>query len=117
MSARGHGTGPVAGEVYRNIPLRGTGQEQQGQKRVVVVQTDEAAGLSTRLCVPTSASAAPAPWRIEVGVDGEETLALVEQLRAISVSQLTPDRLLGRIGYTDLQAIRTLAARLLGFIF
>lgn len=111
MSA-GQPTGsPRAGEVYR-VTLAGEGHEQRGHRPVVVVQDDDALPLSTRLCVPTSTSAESSAWRIPVQVEGEETMALVEQLRAISNHRL--ERFVGTIGPGALAEIRTVASRLLG---
>jgi mRNA-degrading endonuclease toxin of MazEF toxin-antitoxin module len=81
---------------------------------VIVVQDDAAIELSTRFCVPTSGSAAPSRWRIEVEFDGEESLALCEQLLTISNERLRPERFAGTIGYGVLQEIRTVTSALLG---
>ncbi len=104
---------PRAGDVYR-VVLHGKGHEQRGTRPMIVVQDDDAYVLSTRLCVPTSTSAIPAGWRVRVEVEGEDTLALVEQLSVISNERL--ERFLGRIPYSQMADIRTAAARLLGII-
>lgn len=111
--ARGVPGLPCAGDVYL-VQLRGRGHEQRGQRPVIVVQDDDALLLSTRLCVPTSGSAQRSDWRIPVHVGGRESLALVEQLRAISNERLHNP--MGRISNEELAEIRAVAARLLGIL-
>lgn len=102
---------PRAGDVYR-VALKGDGREQIGARPVVVIQDDDALPLSTRLCAPTSRSADLSSWRVEVEIQGEDTVALVEQLRVISNHRLTKH--VGRISYRELAEIRAVAARLIG---
>jgi mRNA-degrading endonuclease toxin of MazEF toxin-antitoxin module len=102
---------PQAGDVYL-IELQGRGHEQRGPRPVIVVQDDDALPLSTRLCVPTSASAAESRWRIPVRIGEQDSLALVEQLRAISNDRLR--RRIARISHDELAQIRAAAARLIG---
>lgn len=104
---------PRAGDVYL-VELQGRGHEQRGPRPVIVVQDDDALPLSTRLCVPTSGSAAESPWRIPVRIGEQESLALVEQLRAISTDRLA--RWIGRVSYGELAEIRAVAARLIGIV-
>jgi mRNA-degrading endonuclease toxin of MazEF toxin-antitoxin module len=59
--------GPMAGDIYGNVILLGRGHEQRGERPVVVIQDDDARLLSTRLCVPTSASADGRRLRAQAG--------------------------------------------------
>ncbi len=52
---------------------------------MIIVQAADTGFASTRLCVPTSTSAAPLSWRVEVEVAGKGTVALTEQLRVVDV--------------------------------
>lgn len=100
------------GDVFK-INLKGEGHEQKGLRPIIVVQDAEAGLLSTRLCVPTSTSAPPSGWRVPVTVEGEETLALVEQLRVISTERLK--QAAGTISLSELAEIRAIAWALLGY--
>lgn len=94
---------PFAGEVYRVARRDTGGHEQRGPRPYVVVQTDAMAFLSTRLCVPTSTVAREADWRVPVQLEGEQTLALCEQVTAVTLGDL--DRLVGRITASELHDI------------
>lgn len=103
----------TAGDAFW-LELQGQGQEQKGRRLVIVVQDDDAAMLSTRLCVPTSSSAGPSRWRVPVVLLGRDTSAMVDQLRAISLHRLAVP--VDRVGYAELAEIRNAAWSLLGFL-
>lgn len=103
----------LAGEAFW-LELKGEGQEQRGRRPVIVVQDDAGAPLSTRLCVPTSTNAAPSHWRVRVELEDRETLAMVDQLRVVSLHRLASPA--GRISAGELMAIRNAAWSLLGFL-
>jgi len=69
----------------------------------VVVQTDALLGLSTAIVAPTSRSAAPATFRPEIELRGEQTRVLVEQLRALDVERL--EELAGRLTADEQSAV------------
>lgn len=92
-----------SGDVYWVVAARGRGSEQHGDRPFVVVQREDLAVLSTRLCVPTSRSAQLTSWRVEVEVAQERTIALTEQLRSLSVERLT--RPAGRLSSDDLRDV------------
>jgi mRNA-degrading endonuclease toxin of MazEF toxin-antitoxin module len=102
-----------AGEAFW-LELKGDGQEQRGRRPMIVVQDDAGALLSTRLCVPTSTNAGPSSWRVPVELDGRETLAMVDQLRVVSLHRLASPA--GRISVGELMEIRNAAWSLLGFL-
>lgn len=91
------------GDLYRVHLERGKGSEQHGSRPVIVVQAAGAGGASTRLCVPTSSSATATSWRVQVEVAGQSTVALTEQVRALSVDRLTSP--LGRLSSDDLRDV------------
>ncbi|MGW1726259.1 type II toxin-antitoxin system PemK/MazF family toxin [Streptomyces sp. NPDC002306] len=77
----------IRGAVYEfnfGKPTDKRGHEQIGRRYAIVV-AHPYAGWSTALVVPTSTSAQSAIFRPAVVVDGIETLALVDQLRAVDV--------------------------------
>ena len=76
------------GDVYRIRLPTGRGHEQRGRRHVVIVQADALLGLSTAVVAPTSRNAAPATFRPEIVVAGENTRVLVEQLRAVDIGRL-----------------------------
>lgn len=78
----------MPGDVYTVQLERGRGSEQHGRRPVVVVQAAGFTTGSTLLCVPTSTSARLLSWRVEVEVEGAVTVALTEQVRALSVERL-----------------------------
>ena len=90
------------GDVFE-VELRGRGREQRYRRPVIIVQAVGTGFPSTRLCVPTSTSAQPFDWRVQVEVAGELTVALVEQTRAVDVTTLGPSQ--GRISSDDLRDV------------
>jgi mRNA interferase MazF len=93
----------VRGEVYQfKAPKDTKGNEQQGRRYAVVVQSD-LLPLSTWIVCLTSTNAQPARFRPEVDFGAGPTLVLTDQMMAIS-----PERLGERIGYltyAQLQAV------------
>lgn len=104
---------PEPGDVFE-IMLEGKGHEQQGRRPVIVVQDLAYARFSTRLCVPTSTSAQPTRDRVELQLGGETTVAMVEQLLAVSNDRLLAAPHVGRVALGDLLDIRAIAHRLIG---
>lgn len=87
------------GDIHEFRPARGTGHEQHGRRYGVIVQADELLPRSVVLVAPTSLSARPASFRPEIGLLGEATRVLVEQVGAIDagrlgdlVGRVTPDQ-------------------------
>ena len=78
----------IRGEIYRIRPLRAAGQEQQGSRYGVVVQANELLPRTVVLIAPTSRSARPASFRPEIGVAGQLTRVLVEQVGAIDTARI-----------------------------
>jgi mRNA interferase MazF len=76
------------GDVYRVRLPRPRGREQAGPRYGVIVQAEELLALSTVIVAPTSRSAAAATFRPEIGVGGDRTRVLVEQLRTVDVERL-----------------------------
>ncbi len=91
------------GDIFRVRLAKGRGHEQRGPRYAVVVQADELLGLSTAIVAPTSRSAAPATFRPVIGVAGEATRVLVEQLRAVDLDRL--DRHAGRLTPEEQRAV------------
>ncbi len=91
------------GEIYRIRLPRTRGREQAGPRFGVVVQIDALLGLSTAIVAPTSRSAAPATFRPEIELRGEQTRVLVEQLRALDVERL--EELAGRLTADEQSAV------------
>lgn len=95
----------MRGEVYRYRPGGETrGHEQRGTRFCVVVQADHLERLSTWLVVPTSTSARPATFRPEIVVDGQATLAMCEQVRALDPSKRLGERV-GFLALPEMQAV------------
>lgn len=67
---------------------RSSGREQSGRRYAIVVQSDDLCLLNTVVVVPTSTSARPATFRPEVGVAGQRTRALCEQVRTVDAQRL-----------------------------
>lgn len=76
------------GEVYRFKIPKGVGHEQHGARYGVIVQADELLPRSVVVVAPTSRSARSASFRPEIGVAGETTRVLVEQLGAVDAQRL-----------------------------
>jgi mRNA interferase MazF len=92
------------GDVYRLRADRGArGRELQGERYAIVVQADEFEALSTVIVVPTSASARATSFRPVVQVRGEQTRAMVEQLRAVDPQRL--GRRAGRLTADELEDV------------
>jgi mRNA interferase MazF len=93
----------VRGDVHRLRAPRDTrGQEQQGARFAVIVQSDDLM-LSTLLVAPTSRSAAPRSFRPTILVNDEETQVLVEQTSAVAPERLGD--LIGRVTHDELREI------------
>ena len=93
----------MRGEIYRLRAPRDTkGQEQQGARYAVVVQSD-ALPLSTWLVAPTSTSARAASFRPEIELNGQTTRVLVEQTVAVDPQRLGD--LAGRLALHELNEV------------
>jgi len=91
------------GDVFRvRLPSR-RGHEQHGPRYAVLVQADEMLALSTVLVAPTSRSVQPASFRPEVGIGGQRTRVMVEQLRALDVRRL--DNFEGRLSASEMREV------------
>lgn len=100
------------GSVW-DIDLRGAvGHEQKGPRLFIVIQSSDFSWLSVVVGVPTSTSAQPSPLHVPVEVEGAETLALYEQVRAIDDTRLGASR--GSISLGELRDIRQVVARVVG---
>ncbi|MGQ0624777.1 MAG: type II toxin-antitoxin system PemK/MazF family toxin [Sporichthyaceae bacterium] len=98
------------GEVFRFVPLRSTGREQQGARYGVIVQSDALLPRSVVLVAPTSTSVRPASFRPEIALLGTTTRVLPEQLAAVDVDRL--GELVGMLTMDELwgvdESLRTL---------
>ena len=90
----------MRGEVYRFTRPGATGHETQGRHFAVVVHATRFDHLSTWLVAPTSttSSAAPAVFRPEVTIEGQETRVMCEQTTSVN-----PQRLGRPVGYLSLE--------------
>lgn len=94
----------VRGEVFRLPAPRGArGHEQRGARYGVVVQSEELLALSTVLVAPTSTQARPASFRPPIGVAGEETRVLVEQMTVVDPERLGNSA--GRLEAGEMRAV------------
>lgn len=75
------------GDLFR-VTFRGRGHQVDGPHYAVVVSDEPYNWLSTVVVVPFSSSARPAPWRVEVMLEGSLTRALIEQVAAVDVTWL-----------------------------
>lgn len=75
------------GSVWRVSLPDQRGHEQRGPRPVVVIQ-EQPGDWSTVIVVPCSTRAAPLSFRVEIEIDGEETVVLCDQVRAIDVTRL-----------------------------
>jgi mRNA interferase MazF len=91
------------GDVYRFKVPKGVGHEQHGERYGVVVQSDVMLPRSVVVIAPTSRSAKPASFRPEVGVAGDPTRVLVEQLGAVDVQRL--GRRVGRLTAEEIWSV------------
>ena len=96
----------VRGEIFRlREPRDSRGSEQRGERFAVVVQGDVIPAGSTVVVVPTSQSAADAPFRPVIEVEGQRTKLLVDKLRASAVQRL--GRSVGRLDVDELIELNT----------
>jgi mRNA interferase MazF len=94
----------VRGEVFRLAALRDRrGREQRGARYAVVVQSDDASGLSTVLVAPTSRSARPATFRPVIELRDATTRVLVDQMTAVDPQRL--GKSFGRLDAAELGAV------------
>jgi len=91
------------GDVYRFKVPKSVGHEQRGERYGVVVQSDVMLPRSVVVVAPTSRSAKPASFRPEVGVAGDLTRVLVEQLGAVDVQRL--GRRVGRLTVEEIWSV------------
>lgn len=75
------------GDVVELRLPKGVGNEQQGHRYGVIVQSDSLLPRSVVLIAPTSTSARDATIRPTIDIRGERTKVLVEQLAALDVSR------------------------------
>jgi mRNA interferase MazF len=89
--------------VYRLKAPRGVmGREQSGSRYAVVVQSDDLFS-STLIVVPTSRSARDMGHRPRLGIEGEMTQVLVEQVMAVDPVRLGD--LVGRLSLGEMREI------------
>lgn len=94
----------VRGDVFAlRAPRRARGAEQTGRRYGVVVQATDLLELSTVIVAPTSPRALPASFHPTVGVGGEPTQVLVEQLGAVDPGRLGEQ--VGRVTWSELETI------------
>ena len=91
------------GDVFRVYLPATPGHPQAGSRYGIVVQASELAALSTAVIVPTSRSAPPSTFRPEVGLAGERTLVLTEQLQPLDLRNFGD--FAGRISLGEMQAV------------
>lgn len=96
----------VRGEIFRvKQPRDSRGSEQRGERFAVVVQSDLIAAGSTIVVVPTSQSAADAPFRPVVEIEGQKTKLLTDKIRASAVQRL--GKSVGRLDVDELIELNT----------
>ena len=100
------------GDVHRFKVPKGVGHEQRGERFGIVVQSDAMLPRSVVVVAPTSRSAKPASFRPEVGVAGELTRVLVEQLGAVDVQRL--GRRVGRLTVAEMWSVDEALVAVLG---
>lgn len=93
----------IRGEIYRVRLPTGRSREQAGVRYAVVLQADALLGLSTAIVAPTSTKAAPATFRPEIDLVGQQTRVLLEQLRAVDIGRL--GKLAGRLNVAEQRAV------------
>ena len=94
----------LRGAVWRiRSPRDGQGHEQRGRRYAVIVQSNDL-WLSTALVAPTSTSARPANYRPEVTVRGQQTLVLVDQMRAVDTEKGL-DTQVGTLSLDDMRQV------------
>lgn len=94
----------VRGDIYRlRAPKASVGHEQQGQRYVVVLQSNNLL-LSTLLVAPTSTRSRSTSFRPEVTVLSQRTKVLVEQTTVIDPELRLGDKV-GRLSPEDLSAV------------
>jgi mRNA interferase MazF len=93
----------VRGDIYRlRAPRDVRGNEQQGSRFAVVVQSDDLM-LSTLLVAPTSRSAQPRAFRPTITIHEDATQVLVEQTAAVAPERL--GEFVGRVSHDELEMI------------
>ena len=93
----------MRGDIHRlRAPRNTRGNEQQGARFAVVVQSDDLM-LSTLLVAPTSRSAPSRSFRPTITINGEETQVLVEQTSAVAPERL--GEFIGRVSLDELAEI------------
>ena len=93
----------MRGDIHRlRAPRNTRGNEQQGARFAVVVQSDDLM-LSTLLVAPTSRSAPSRSFRPTITINGEETQVLVEQTSAVAPERL--GEFIGRVSLDELAKI------------
>lgn len=103
----------MRGSVFEVRPPKGrVGHEQDGKRYAVVVQATRLEHLSTWLVIPTSASSNARPGLLHPVIDTGrgESVALVEQVRAVD-----PQRLGAEIGFVSLGSMQEIE-RALAFV-
>ena len=93
----------MRGDIHRlRAPRNTRGNEQQGARFAVVVQSDDLM-LATLLVAPTSRSAPSRSFRPTITINGEETQVLVEQTSAVAPERL--GEFIGRVSLDELAEI------------
>jgi len=94
------------GDVFTvNFGTR-TGHEQEGLRPAIVVQSDLRCDLSTLWVIPTSTRAHPdVDYHVPVTIQGQRTLALIEQLTMIHRQCIKPENYLGHLATEEMEEI------------
>lgn len=102
------------GDIYEFRPTRGRGHEQRGQRYGVVVQADALLPRSVVIVAPTSRSARQASFRPEIGVQGEATKVLVEQIGTVDATRL--GNLVGHVSPEEMWGVDEALLTVLGLL-
>ncbi|MBS1251727.1 MAG: putative toxinA [Anaerolineales bacterium] len=95
------------GDVFRVNFGRHTGHEQEGLRPAIIVQSNLYLALSTVWVIPTSTSArGDVDFHVPVTVQGQRTLALIEQLTTIDkIRRLKPTNYLDHLAVDEMEEI------------
>ena len=100
------------GDIHRVRFGRSGGRAQAGERPAVILQTNAMAALSTVIVAPLSASAADAPFRPTITVDGTASRMLAEQLRSVDVTRV--GKRLGHLSADESVDVNTAVRLVLG---
>ena len=93
----------VRGDVHAIALPKRRGHVQHGKRFAVVVQATDLLALSTVVVCPTSSSAAPASFHVEILLDGQSTRVLCEMVGAVDARALGEH--VGHLALDEMRAV------------